>query len=110
MGPSAPLTVALLTTDNRWFFKEYASPVPRFGPAPAALIEGFANLPGVTLHIVSSTKRVMKSPEKLADNIWFHSQYVPRIGWMRSAFLGCVRATRRTLRQIRPDIVHGQGT
>jgi glycosyltransferase involved in cell wall biosynthesis len=29
---------------------------------------------------------------------------------MRTAFLGCVRATRRTLREIRPDIVHGQGT
>jgi len=32
------------------------------------------------------------------------------MGWMRTAFLGCIRATRRTLREIRPDIVHGQGT
>jgi glycosyltransferase involved in cell wall biosynthesis len=29
---------------------------------------------------------------------------------MRTAYLGCVRAVRRKLREIQPDIVHGQGT
>jgi glycosyltransferase involved in cell wall biosynthesis len=29
---------------------------------------------------------------------------------MRTAYQGCVRATRRKLRELKPDIVHGQGT
>jgi hypothetical protein len=52
----------------------------------------------------------MRSPEKLAPNIFFHSLYVPKIGWMRTLYQGCVRAVRKKLREIRPDIVHGQGT
>ena len=35
---------------------------------------------------------------------------VPKIGWMRTLFQGCVRATRKKIREIQPDIVHGQGT
>ena len=52
----------------------------------------------------------MRSPEKLADNIWFHSLLVPKIGWMRTFYQGCIRAVRKKLKEIRPDIVHGQGT
>jgi glycosyltransferase involved in cell wall biosynthesis len=52
----------------------------------------------------------MKSPEKLAGNIFFHSLYVPTLGWMRTAYQGCIRAVRRELKRIRPEIVHGQGT
>jgi glycosyltransferase involved in cell wall biosynthesis len=35
---------------------------------------------------------------------------VPKIGWMRTLYQGCIRATRKKLREIRPDLVHGQGT
>ena len=52
----------------------------------------------------------MNAPEKIADNIWYHSLHVPKIGWLRTAYQGCIRATRKKLREIRPDIVHGQGT
>ncbi len=52
----------------------------------------------------------MKSPEKLGDNIWFHSLLVPKVGWLRTGYPGCVRAVRRKLKEIRPDMVHGQGT
>jgi glycosyltransferase involved in cell wall biosynthesis len=52
----------------------------------------------------------MESPEKLAPNIYFHSLRVPRIGWMRTLFFGCARVIRRKLKDIQPDIVHGQGT
>ncbi|MDB6021204.1 MAG: hypothetical protein JWQ04_1061, partial [Pedosphaera sp.] len=51
-----------------------------------------------------------KSPEKLAENIWFHSIYVPKTGWMRTSYQGCIRAVRRRLKVIVPDLVHGQGT
>jgi glycosyltransferase involved in cell wall biosynthesis len=35
---------------------------------------------------------------------------VPKVGWMRTLFQGCIRATRKKIQEIRPDIVHGQGT
>src|SRR5690606_16119977 len=41
---------------------------------------------------------------------WFHQPLVPKIGWGRTFFLGCIRATRKVLAKIQPDIVHGQGT
>src|SRR5208337_5466639 len=78
--------------------------------APEALIEGFALTPGLEVHVVSCTRQPMKSPEKLAENIWFHSLHAPKIGWMRTGYQGTIRATRKALRSIGPDIVHGQGT
>jgi glycosyltransferase involved in cell wall biosynthesis len=104
------MRVAFLTTDNRWVLNDYGNPVPHFGPAPEALLVGFAALPGIELHVVSCTRQPTNSPEKLSDNIWFHSVHVPKIGWMRTAYQGCVRAIRKKLTGIQPDIVHGQGT
>jgi glycosyltransferase involved in cell wall biosynthesis len=104
------MKIAVLTTDNRQHFHAYGETVPRFGTAPEALLQGFALLPEVEVHVVSCTMKPMKSPEKLADNIWFHSPYVPKVGWMRTSFQGCVRGVRRKLKAIQPDIVHGQGT
>jgi glycosyltransferase involved in cell wall biosynthesis len=52
----------------------------------------------------------MQSPAKVAPNIFFHCLLVPKIGWMRTLFQGCVRSVRRKLEQLQPDIVHGQGT
>jgi glycosyltransferase involved in cell wall biosynthesis len=105
------LKIAILTTDKREHDRNYADPVPGFGTAPAALLEGFAQLPEVEVHVVSCTQRPMASaPAKLADNIFFHSMLVPKSGWLRTFYQGCVRSTRRKLRELQPDIVHGQGT
>ena len=105
------MQVALITTDNREPFREYHKTVPWFGTAPEALLQGFAQLPGLRVHVISCTqRRMVSSPEKLAENIWFHSLPVPKLGWLRTGYQGCVRAVRRKLREIRPDIVHGQGT
>jgi len=104
------MKIVVLTTDNRDHERSYAETMPRFGPAPEALLQGFAGLPGVEMHVVSCTQRPMQSPEKLADNIWFHSLLVPKIGWLRTGYQGCIRAVRRKLKEIQPDIVHGQGT
>jgi glycosyltransferase involved in cell wall biosynthesis len=62
------------------------------------------------IHVISCTQQVMCSPEKLSDNIWFHSLHVPKAGWLRSAYLGCALAVRKKLGEIHPDIVHAQGT
>jgi glycosyltransferase involved in cell wall biosynthesis len=105
-----PLKVAILTTDKRDHERDYANPVPGFGAAPEALLQGFALLPEVEVHVVSCVHRPVVSPEKIAPNIFYHSLVVPKLGWMRTLYAGCIRATRRKLREIQPDIVHGQGT
>lgn len=104
------MKVAVLTTDNRENDKKYGEPTPYFGTAPEALLQGFAEIPDIEVHVVSCTQKPMKSPEKLADNIRFHSLYVPKAGWMRTSYQGCIRTVRRRLKMIKPDIVHGQGT
>jgi glycosyltransferase involved in cell wall biosynthesis len=104
------MKIALLTTDNREHYRSYSETVPHFGTAPEALLQGFAQMPELEVHVVSCAQQPMKSPEKLAENIRFHSVYVPKAGWMRTSYQGCVRAVRRKLKSINPDIVHGQGT
>jgi glycosyltransferase involved in cell wall biosynthesis len=104
------MKIALLTTDCREHIKDYARPTPYFGTAPQALLEGFAMLPEASVHVVSCLQRPTVSPEKLASNIWYHPLVVPKLGWLRTGYLGCVHAVRRQLREIQPDIVHGQGT
>jgi glycosyltransferase involved in cell wall biosynthesis len=104
------MRVAILTTDNREHHRRYDMAKPFFGTAPEALLQGFASMPDLEIHVISCTQRPMKSPEKLADNIWFHSLHVPKIGWLRTGYQGCIRAVRTKLKQIQPDIVHGQGT
>jgi glycosyltransferase involved in cell wall biosynthesis len=105
------MVVVQLTTDNREPFREYHKTEPWFGTAPDALFQGFAQLSDVKVHVVTCTQQPMKSsPEKLTDNIWFHSLHVPKIGWMRTGYQGCIRACRKKIHELKPDIVHGQGT
>jgi glycosyltransferase involved in cell wall biosynthesis len=104
------LKVALLTTDARETFPEAGMGKPNFGTAPSALLEGFSMLPEIEVHVLSCTQRAMVSPKKIAANIWFHSLHVPNIGWLKTGYQGCIRAVRRKLKEIQPDIVHGQGT
>ena len=104
------MKVAILTTDNREHYKDYETQEPSFGTAPEALMQGFALTPEAEVHVVSCVRRKVKSPAKLAPNIFFHSLYVPKIGWMRTGYQGCIRAVRKKLTDLQPDIVHGQGT
>jgi glycosyltransferase involved in cell wall biosynthesis len=104
------MKLALLTTDNRTIFKDYGTPAPYFGTAPEALMQGFALTPEAEVHMVSCVRGKVQSPAKLAPNIFFHSLHVPKIGWMRTGYQGCIRATRKKLKEIQPEIVHGQGT
>jgi glycosyltransferase involved in cell wall biosynthesis len=104
------MKIAILTGDNREHYKDYEKREPYFGTAPEALLQGFAQLPEVEVHVVSCARAKLSSPEKLAPNIFFHSLYVPKLGWMRTGYQGCIRAARNKLREIQPEIVHGQGT
>ncbi len=104
------LKVAFLTTDNREHHRRYELAEPYFGTAPEALLQGFAQLSATEIHVVSCIQRPMRSPEKLADNIWFHTLLVPKIGWLRTGYQGCIRTARNFLNELQPDVVHGQGT
>jgi hypothetical protein len=102
--------VAFLATDNREHYKDYSAKRPYFGTAPEALLQGMAKLPGIEVHVVSCIRQKVQSPELLAPNIWFHSLHVPKLGWVRTGYQGCIRATRAKLREIHADLAHAQGT
>src|SRR6185369_4143058 len=104
------MKIVQLTTDAREHYKDYGNPRPFFGTAPEALLQGFAAQPGVEVHVVACVRRFMPTPVQLADNIWHHTLVVPKWGWMSTLYHGCIRAVRRKLRELAPDIVHGQGT
>src|SRR5260370_5063729 len=104
------MKLAFLTVDRRQDRGDYAAPAPDFASAPEALMRGFAALPELEVHVISCAQKPLKSPDKLADNIWLHSVYVPKPGWTRTSYQGCSRAVRRKLKTIRPDLVHGHGT
>jgi len=93
------LRVAILTTEIREHEKDYASPKPGFGTPLEALLQGFVALPDIEAHFISCVQQPVNAPEKLADNIWYHALHVPKIGWMRTGYQGCIRATRKKLRE-----------
>ncbi len=102
--------VAILTTDSREHYRDYHNPAPYFGMAPEALLQGFAKLPDIEVHVISCLRKPVESPEKLALNVWYHGLHVPNLGWMKTGYQGCIRAVQKKLKSVQPDIVHGQGT
>ena len=102
--------VAILTTDSREHYRDYQNPAPYFGMAPEALLQGLAKLPDIEVHVISCLRKPVASPDKLALNIWYHGLHVSNSGWMKTGYQGCIRAVRKRLKYIQPDIVHGQGT
>jgi glycosyltransferase involved in cell wall biosynthesis len=104
------MKLALISIDDRESLKRYHSDQPIVPTPQTALLQGLAKQPALEVHYISCLQQPVRSPEKLADNIWFHTLHVPKIGWMRTLYQGCIRAVRRKLREIQPDIVHGQGT
>ena len=104
------MRIAILTTDQREDMPGCTELQPNLGQAPQALLQGFDGLPGVEVHVLSCLKEPLRSVETLAPNIFYHGLAVPRIGWLRTGYQGCIRAVRKKLRQIQPDMGHGHGT
>jgi glycosyltransferase involved in cell wall biosynthesis len=99
-----------IVPDFRETFRQYDAGIPEFHASMRALLSGFAGCPDAEIHVVSCFQRPVRSPDRLFPNVYFHALHVPKIGWLRSGYQGCIRAIRKALRDIRPDIVHGQGT
>src|SRR5208282_1766583 len=104
------LRVALLVSDSREVARDYDATMPGFSTGVIALFPGFADFPDVEVHLVSCLQQPVQSPAKLAENIWFHSLHVPKLGWLRTLYQGCIRAARHKLKELNPDVVHGWGT
>jgi glycosyltransferase involved in cell wall biosynthesis len=104
------LKIIQFTTDNREQQNDYENPAPHFGTAPEALLEGFSELPEIEVHVVSCVRREVTIPHRIFGNILYHPVLVPKYGWMSSFYSGCIRATSRVVRDIAPNVVHGQGT
>ena len=104
------MKIVQITTDNREHYKTYDSRNPAFGAAPEALLDGFRSQADVEIHVISCLRRPVKSPERIASNIHYHSITVPKSGGMSTLYVGCIRAVRELLSDIQPDMVHGQGT
>ena len=104
------MKIALLSTDNRDILRRHEVKAPMVPTPQEALLQGFVELPEAEVHFVSCVRRPVCSPLKLAPNVFYHSLLVPKIGWVRTAYQGCIRAIRKKLGEIQPDIVHGQGT
>lgn len=104
------MKIVQLTTDARDHNQKYNLEQPYFGTAPEGLFDGFSEFPEVEIHIISCARRPMNAPQKIGANIWFYQPLVPAWGWGKSLFSGSVLAVRKLVKQINPDIVHGQGT
>jgi len=104
------MRIAFLANDIREPFKDYGAPMPYFNPGVEALLEGFAAFPEAEVHMVSCTQRPVKAPKKIAERVWYHNLHVPKSGWLRTGYQGCIRAVRRKLQELKPDIAHAYGT
>jgi glycosyltransferase involved in cell wall biosynthesis len=107
--------IAFLIPDDRDELRRYELPSPLFGPAPDALLSGFAQLaesrPDCEVHVLSCSKASSPAPAKIYnDRIFYHQLPVSPLGYLKTLYSGCIRSIRTRLRSIRPDIVHGQGT
>jgi len=81
------MKVAILTTDNREHHKDYAAPLPRFGISPEALLQGFAQLLEMEVHVVSCTPQPLAAPEKTTPEIFI------TVCWRQDS-AGCGRSIR----------------
>ncbi len=104
------MKIAMLAMDARQDKKEYDKRELYFYPPQEALFGAVRDFPEIEMHIISCWQKRMPAPEKLAPNVWFHGLLVPKIGWLRTGYQGCIRAVRKKLKELQPQIVHGQGT
>jgi len=100
----------MLVADEREVSKRYSEPDIFFGTAPTALLQGLAQVPDCDIQTVSCVQKPVRTPVQVAENICSHSIVVPKWGWLRGGYLGCIRAVRQKLRALQPDVVHAQGT
>lgn len=104
------MKIAIISTDTREHISRYDLEGPIIPTPQAALLEGFANSPDAEVILLSCFQKIVKSEIQITNNIQFISVHAPKWGWLRSGYFGCINAVRHKLRELNPDVVHGQGT
>lgn len=111
MASNRALRVGLLATDNREHCRNYGEKDPLFGAPVEALLQGFLEFPEeVEIHILSVAQKPLRAPPRLGRNLFYHSLLVPKIGWLRTGYQGCIRAVRTKARELDLELLHGEGT
>jgi glycosyltransferase involved in cell wall biosynthesis len=107
---SGAMRIAMLAIDVREARREYDKPELYWYAPQEALFSAVPQFRDIEMHIIACWQRPMSAPEKLAPNVWFHGLVVTKFGWLRTGYQGCIRAVRKKLSELQPNIVHGQGT
>lgn len=104
------MRIVQIIPDNRDVMGQHDRDAPFFGPAIDALLQGFERLDdAIDMHVVSCVRHPLPAPEVLAGNVRYHQVLVPG-GYRRTLFIAAARKVRSVIREIAPDVVHGQGT
>ena len=105
-----PLRLAFIVADEREALSQYDLPEPYFGAAPSALLAGLKQCSELETHVVTCVRRSVRAPARLSDNTYFHALQLPHWGFLRTLYVPAILKIRRKLRELRPDVAHGQGT
>jgi glycosyltransferase involved in cell wall biosynthesis len=100
----------MIVMDDREELGRYDSPDPTFGGAASTVLGALEQWSHLEIHIVSCVRREMRMPTRLGESLFYHGLFVPKSGFLRTAYFPCIIKIRQLLRRIQPDIVHGQGT
>ncbi len=79
------------------------------GTTVVAMMEGFRAFPEHEIHVLMAVRRDCQ-PMRREGNIFYHEVPTPMWGMMKSLYLFSTRALLKKIREIQPDVVHGQGT
>lgn len=104
------LRIVIVTSDKREHDHNYSNSVPAFGTAPEALLSGFSFMSEVEIEIISCLQKRFFSVNRLSENIRYYGLFVPKAGWLRGLYSGCINAVQSKINDLKPDIIHAQGT
>ena len=104
------MKIAWIATSGRDSLKRWhETKHPGLGTTVVSMMEGFRAYPEHEIHVLMAVRRACQ-PSWRDGNIVYHEVPTPMWGMMKSLYCGSTRALLRKLREIRPDVVHGQGT
>ncbi len=104
------IKVAFIVPDNRDKLNMRWAPKPVIGYAPQALLDGFAEVGGCEIHVISVLRRREACPAQLAPNIFFHGLHLPFGAWFKTLYATAIIAVRKKTRAIGAHLAHGQGS
>ena len=104
------MKIVWLATSGRDVLKTWHK-TEEFGLAPSvmATMEGFQNFPEHEIHVLMAVRRKCQPPMQIG-NIFYHEVKTPMWGMMKTLYFFATRALLNKIRELQPDLVHGQGT